>query len=207
MEQDYFNLSNIIIVVTALISYYALNNYPFFEKAAFRPYMIKHNREWWRWVTNGFIHIDYGHLFVNMLSLYFFGRNLLYYLEAVIGDLSSILFVIFYISAIAVSGIYSYVRHKDDFAYSAVGASGAVSAVIFSCILFDPFSKIYLYFAIGIPSWIFGILYLVYEYYMGKKQLDNIGHDAHFSGAVYGLVFTIVIFPQAALSFIQYFIP
>jgi len=205
MNPDFFNVSNIMILVTALISYYALNNHSFFEKATFRPYLINHSREWWRWITNGFVHIDYSHLFVNMLSLYFFGTNLLYYLQSLAGDFSPILFLLFYISAIAVSGSYSYVRHKNDFSYSAVGASGAVSAVVFSCILFDPFSKIYLYFAIGIPSWIFGLLYLYYEYYMGKRQMDNIGHDAHFAGAIYGLLFTLMIYPQSVMNFIAHF--
>ena len=203
---DLLSLSVILIVFTSLVSYYALNNYSTFEKASFRPYRIRYNREWWRWVTNGFIHIDYMHLFVNMLSLYFFGRNLELYLGAIVPGLAPAAFLLFYISAIAVSGIYSYLRHKNDFSYSAVGASGAVSAVIFSCIMFDPFSKIYLYFALGIPSWIFGILYLFYEYYMGKKQMDNIGHDAHFSGAVYGLVFTIILYPQSVIAFIGHFI-
>jgi membrane associated rhomboid family serine protease len=205
MYSSFLNISNIVIVVTVLISLYALQNYSFLEKASFRPYKIKNDKEWWRWITNGFIHINNAHLFVNMLSLYFFGTNMLMYLQALIGDISSMLFLLFYVSAIAISGIYSYVKHKDDFGYSAVGASGAVSAVIFSCIMFDPFSKIYLYFAIGIPSWIFGLLYLYYEYYMGKRQMDNIGHDAHFSGAVYGLVFTVILYPQSITEFISHF--
>lgn len=202
---NFFNMSNIMIGITVMISLYALNNYTVFEKAAFRPYLIKQNKEYWRWVTNGFIHVDYAHLFVNMLSLYFFGSNLLQYIDALAGSLAPIVFVLFYVSAIAISGIYSYMKHQDQYSYSAVGASGAVSAVVFACIMFDPFSKIYLYFAIGIPSWLFGILYLYYEYVMGKKQMDNIGHDAHFSGAIYGLVFALIIYPQSVLNIIGHF--
>jgi membrane associated rhomboid family serine protease len=202
---NFFNMSNIMIGITVLISLYALNNYTVFEKAAFRPYLIKQNKEYWRWVTNGFIHVDYAHLFVNMLSLYFFGSNLLKYIEALTGSLAPIVFVLFYVSAIAISGIYSYMKHQDQYSYSAVGASGAVSAVVFACIMFNPFSKIYLYFAIGIPSWLFGILYLYYEYVMGKKQMDNIGHDAHFSGAIYGLAFALIIYPQSVLNIIGHF--
>jgi membrane associated rhomboid family serine protease len=205
MGTDYSNISLILIAVTAAISWYALNNYTVMEKTVFRPYLIKHNREWWRWFTNGFIHADYMHLFVNMFTLYFFGKNLLHYLPLVAHDLAPVLFLVFYISAIAISGIYSYMKHKDNRSYSALGASGAVSAVLFSCILFDPFSKVYLYTVLGLQSWIYGILYLYYEYYMGKKQMDNIGHDAHFSGAVYGLVFTLIIYPGSVMNFIRHF--
>lgn len=197
------SISYLIILLTVIFSISAFQNYTFFEKALFRPYLMKENNEWWRWVSNGFIHKDYAHLAVNMLSFYFFGGIV----EAWFGDITqnngSILFLLFYLSAIVVSGMYDYHRFQNNYAYSALGASGAVSAVIFSYILFNPFGRIYLFFVVGLPAWLVGILYLVYEYSMAKKQLDNIGHNAHFFGALYGLLFPVVIHPQIALDFLE----
>lgn len=199
------SVSLIIIALTVGLSLLAFQNAAFFEKALFRPYLMKHHNEWWRWISSGFIHLDYGHLFVNMLSFYFFGA----YVESAFGVITEssngIMFLIFYLSAIVVSGMYDYNRHQDQYAYSALGASGAVSAVIFSYVMFDPFGSIYLYFFIKLPAWMFGLLYLFYEYYMGKKQMDNIGHNAHFFGAVYGLLFPVIIHPATGLAFVQKF--
>lgn len=199
-------MSLIIIAVTVLLSMYALNNYTFFEKALFRPYLMKTNNEWWRWISNGFIHKDYSHLIVNMLAFFFFSTYVEQAFSSISGTDNGILFVFFYLSAIAISGMYEYYRFQNTYSYSALGASGAVSAVIFSYIMFEPFNKIYLYFVVGIPAWIFGILYLFYEYYMGKKQNDNIGHHAHFFGAVYGLIFPILIHPQTGIDFVMKFV-
>lgn len=199
----HFNI--VIIIFTALVSYYALNNITFFEKAAFRPYYIRERKEWMRWILHGFIHVDYMHLFVNMLTLYFFGDALMVYFTQLFGDNSIFFYLFFYLSAIVVSSIYGYYRHRNDFSYSAVGASGAVAAVLFSAILFSPFTKVCLYGAICIPGWLFALLYLYYEYVMGKRKQDNIGHDAHISGAIYGILFTLLIYPEAVMAFVDYF--
>lgn len=199
-------MSLLLIAVTVLLSMAAFNNYTLFEKLLFRPYLMKQHNEWWRWISNGFIHKDYGHLIVNMLSFYFFAP----YIEAAFADITGsdngIMFLVFYLSAIVVSGMFDYYRFQNNYAYSALGASGAVSAVIFSYIVYEPFNKIYLYFIVGIPAWMFGLLYLFYEYYMGKKQNDNIGHHAHFFGAVYGFIFPVLIHPQTGLDFIGKFV-
>lgn len=179
----------------------AFQNYGLLEKTLFRPYLMKQNNEWWRWISSGFVHKDYGHLLVNMLSFYFFGAVVEQMYAAITG--SGIMFLIFYLSAIVVSGMYDYHRFQNRYEYAALGASGAVSAVIFSYIMFDPFGKIYLYFMIGIPAWLFGVLYLWYEYYMGRKGTDNIGHNAHFFGAVYGLLFPVIIRPETGWNFLQ----
>ena len=115
---------------------------------------------------------------------YYFGlKGILYYL-------------LLYIGGTALSTVPSYGKYKDDYSYTAVGASGAVSAVVFASIVFDPLNKIYIFLIpFGIPAIIFGILYLGYSWYMGKKNIDNIGHDAHFWGAVFGFVFTILLKP------------
>lgn len=196
-----FSLTTIIIGITVLISIIGFGQPSFYEKAMFRPFNILHNKEYWRWVSGGFVHADYFHLAVNMFVLYSFGQFLESYFIAYFQDLGKVILVVFYLLAIPVSSMYSYYKHKNDFGYSAIGASGAVAAMLFASILVQPFAELRLYFAIPIPAWLFGILYLVYEYYMGKKQQDNIGHDAHFYGAIYGLVFSIIIRPQIAVEF------
>lgn len=196
----------IIIIATIVLSIIAFQNYSFYEKALFRPYLIKHSNEWWRWVSGGFIHQDYTHLIVNMLSFYFFAGVMLGYFNMVSNSNNGLLFLLFYLSAIVLSSMYSYYKHQDQYGYAALGASGAVSAIIFSYILIDPFGTISLYFIIKIPAWLFGILYLYYEYAMGKRGGTNIGHDAHFFGAIYGLVFPVLVHPQSGLNFINKFI-
>ncbi|NQW42882.1 MAG: rhomboid family intramembrane serine protease [Bacteroidetes bacterium] len=196
-----FSLTTIIIGITVLISIIGFGQPSFYEKAMFRPFNILHNKEYWRWVSGGFVHADYFHLAVNMFVLYSFGQFLESYFIAYFQDFGKVILVVFYLLAIPVSSMYSYYKHKNDFGYAAIGASGAVAAMLFASILVQPFAELRLYFAIPIPAWLFGILYLVYEYYMGKKQQDNIGHDAHFYGAIYGLVFSIIIRPQIAVEF------
>lgn len=195
----------IILAATIILSILAFQNLRFYEMALFRPYLIKHNNEWWRWISNGFIHQDYMHLFVNMLSFYFFAEHSKSFFDSISHNDTGVLFLLFYLGGIVMSGMYSYYKHQNYYGYAALGASGAVSAVIFSCILFDPFSKIYLYGIIRLPAWIFGLVYLYYEYAMGKRQADNIGHDAHFFGAVYGFVLPIILHPQSGLDFISSF--
>jgi membrane associated rhomboid family serine protease len=198
-------MSLIIIILTVLASVAAFQNHSFFEKALFRPYLMKNNNEWWRWVSNGFIHADYTHLIVNMLSFYFFAGYVENEFNLITGNETGILFVLFYLAALVMSGMFDYFRYQNNYAYSALGASGAVAAVIFAYIVYNPFSSIYLYYVIKIPAWLFGVLYLFYEYYMGKKQKDNIGHNAHFFGALFGFVFPILLRPQTGLDLIEKF--
>ncbi len=199
-------LTYVIIAITALLSLFAFNDPRFFDKAKFNPWSITHRNESWRWISGGFIHADYMHLFVNMLTLYFFGPILEDNFVGLFDVKGYFLFAGMYLLAIPFSSMYSYYKHKEDFTYSAIGASGAVSAILFGSILFAPTSGICLYYAICMPAWLFGILYLVYEYYMGKRQIDNIGHDAHFYGALFGLVFVIIVHPSVITEFIRHFI-
>lgn len=194
-----------IMIITVCLSIAAFGQYSFFEKAKFNPWSIAHRKEYWRWVTGGFVHADYMHLIVNMLSLYFFGPMTEQYFIYIFGSPGSLLFLLMYTLSIPLSSMYAYYKHKNNFAYSAIGASGAVCAVMFSGILFSPRSEICLYFAICIPAWVFGILYLVYEYYMNKKQVDNTAHDAHFFGALFGIIFTIISYPDVIQHFISQF--
>lgn len=192
----------IIIAITVIVSLLAFNNHEIFRRLAFNAYDIKHFKNSYRFLSYALIHADWIHLFINMMVLYSFGRIVEQYYEALFGLKGILYFILLYVGGTALSTLPSYGKHKDDYSYTAVGASGAVSAVVFTYILFDPLGKLTLFpIPIGIPSIIFGVLYLIYSAYMGKKNIDNVGHDAHFWGAIFGFVFTIVLKPDLIVRF------
>jgi membrane associated rhomboid family serine protease len=187
----------VIILVTVAVTILAFNNHELFRRLAFNAYDIKHFKNSYRFVSYALIHADWIHLLINMLVLYSFGRVVETYYGFYFGNKAILYYLLLYIGSTAISTLPSYGKHKDDYTYTAVGASGAVSAVVFASIIFDPLSKIYLFLIpIGIPAIIFGVLYLAYSWYMGKKNMDNVGHDVHFWGAIFGFVFTIVLKPS-----------
>jgi len=194
-----------LIILTIATSIYAFTNQEIFNKLKFTPYIIHGNKsQWYRFFSYGFIHADWMHLFINMFVLYSFGKLDEQYFNLYFSIKAHYFFILMYVGAIFSSVIPSFEKHKNNISYSAVGASGAVSAVVFSCILFNPTMKLYLFFIpIGIPSVIFGILYLAYSAYMSRKNVDNIGHDAHFYGAVFGLAFTIILKPKLVNLFLD----
>ncbi len=187
----------VIILVTVAVTILAFNNHELFRRLAFNAYDIKHFKNSYRFVSYALIHADWIHLLINMMVLYSFGRVVETYYGFYFGNKAILYYLLLYIGSTAISTLPSYGKHKDDYTYTAVGASGAVSAVVFASIIFDPMSKIYLFLIpIGIPAIIFGVLYLAYSWYMGKKNIDNVGHDVHFWGAIFGFVFTIVLKPS-----------
>jgi len=186
----------IIIAITVIVSLMAFSNREIFRRLAFNAYDIKHFKNSYRFLSYALIHADWIHLLVNMMVLYSFGRIVEQYYDIYFGAKGILYYLLLYVGGTALSTLPSYGKHKDDYTYTAVGASGAVSAVVFASILFDPLSKIFIFLIpIGIPAIVFGVLYLIYSAYMGKKNIDNVGHDAHFWGAVFGFVFTIVLKP------------
>jgi membrane associated rhomboid family serine protease len=194
----------IIIVITAGISVLAFSNRSLFEKLKFNAYDVKHNRHWYKFFTYGLVHADFLHLAVNMIVLLSFGRIVETYFSILFPDRNIFDYLLLYVGALMISILPAYSKHKNDVFYSAVGASGAVSAVIFASIILYPTGKIMLFFIpIGIPSPIFGLLYIGYELYMSKKSNDNIGHDAHLWGAIYGVIFTLGMKPSLALRFLE----
>lgn len=187
----------IIIAITVIVSLIAFNNREIFRRLAFNAYDIKHYKNSYRFLSYALIHADWIHLFINMMVLYSFGRVVEEYYAMLFGAKGILYFILLYVGGTALSTLPSYGKHKDDYTYTAVGASGAVSAVVFAFILFDPLGKLTLFpIPIGIPAIIFGVMYLLYSAYMGKKNIDNVGHDAHFWGAVFGFVFTIILKPE-----------
>jgi membrane associated rhomboid family serine protease len=200
--QTYITL--IIIGLTALISIPAMNNPELKMRSIFNAYAIKHNREWYRFVTHAFVHADWMHLLFNMYVLYIFGVKVERDYMDLFESKGHLFYILLYVGGVIMSSLYSYEKHKDDMYYNALGASGAVSAVLFAGILINPNMGIGMMFIpVFIPAWIFGPLYLLYSWYMAKRGTDNIGHDAHFWGAVYGVVFTLCLNHHLATEFID----
>ncbi len=195
----------LIIIISVLVSILSFNDQNLLEKLRFNAFDIKHNRQGWRFFTYAFVHADWIHLLVNMYVLYSFGDIVLQIFGYHFGYKATIYFLLLYVGGILFASLFDFGKHKDNSFYNAVGASGAVSAVVFASILLYPQGTIYFFFIpFPIPSVIFGILYLVYSAYMSKKGKDNIGHSAHFWGAIFGIVYTIILKPAFLSKFTDY---
>jgi membrane associated rhomboid family serine protease len=189
----HLDITTIIIIITVLVSIGGFRNQKIIDDLIFYPPAVTHRNQWYRFFTCGLIHADAGHLIFNMLSLYLFGRNLEIYFSQIFDGTGKLIYLLMYVTALAISVIPTYVRHKDDYQYRSLGASGAVSAVVFAGILFDPITGIGLFFIpIYIAGFLFGFIYLLISYYLDRKGGGNINHSAHIYGALYGIVFTIV---------------
>ncbi len=196
-----------IIGVTCLVSILAFNNREMMDKLSLKPWLVLQRNEYWRILSHGLIHADYIHLFVNMFVLYSFGSFLEMQFEALeqsgIIKNAAFTYLFFYISGIAAATLLTISKYRNDQWYSAVGASGAVSAMVFISIFFNPWQKLYFFGVLPIPGIIFGGLYLYYSHYMSRKNTDNIAHEAHFLGAVYGMVFPLFLEPKLIFYFIN----
>ena len=193
----------VIIAANAIISFKGFNDVEFFNKYKFNISSIRRGNKLVIF-SSGFLHIDITHLAVNMLTLYFFAGSVISYL-----GISGFLAV--YFASLLLGNVLSYFFHKDEMHYTAVGASGAVVGVLYSAILLRPDMMLGLFFIIPIPAYVFGIGYLLYSIYAMKKRQDNIGHDAHFGGAMGGYFLTIVLQPgiiqESSLMVILLLIP
>jgi membrane associated rhomboid family serine protease len=177
-----------IMAVTVLISYKGFNDLSFFRKFEFHVGSIQKGEQI-RMISSGFLHVDMGHLFFNMVTLWFFAPLVLAYL----GNWT---FVLVYMGSLIFGNLLTLLFNKNNYSYRAVGASGAVTGVLYSAILLQPDMMLGLFFVIPIPAYLFGILYLLYSIYGMKSKNDNIGHSAHFGGAVGGYVITLIEQPQ-----------
>ncbi len=194
----------IILIATVIVSIMAFGNAELFNKLVFNAYNIKHRKESWRFVSYALVHSGWLHLLVNMWVLYSFGNNVEHTFLYMYGVKGRVYYLLLYAGGILFSTLYDYGKNKDNPYYNAVGASGAVSAVVFASILMYPNSGIYLFpIPFALPAWIFGLLYLAYSVYMAKNGRDNIGHNAHFYGAIFGIVFTIIVVPHVISNFFQ----
>jgi len=201
-------MTYILIAVTAFISYKAFNNNSLFERFKYHKGAVVEGKQYYRLLTSAFLHADWNHLIFNMLTLYFFGDAVEFmfdrYCSAIFNPtigviIGKLMYVFFYLSASIMSSLPSLFIKRHSFHYSAIGASGATSAVLFASILFYPHSTINFF----IPAYIFGFIYLGVSAFMAKRNVDNIGHDAHFWGAVYGFIFPILFEPGFFMNFLS----
>jgi membrane associated rhomboid family serine protease len=197
----------IIVILTALVSLVAFRQKEWMYRFDLSPYRVVHQKQYYRILTHAFLHTDYVHLGINMLVLYSFGTGI----EKIFGDLEQqgiifsgpFFFILLYLSSIVLSSLSTVIRYRDNEGYSAVGASGAVSAVVFTYIFFAPLQKIYFYMVLPIPGIVFGVLYLLYSSYMNRRNRDNINHAAHFWGAVVGFLYPILLEPRLFNVFLE----
>jgi membrane associated rhomboid family serine protease len=190
-------VASVIFAVTIAISLFAFYNDNLYTRFILQPYNVSRGKYLYALITSGFIHADWTHLLFNMMTFYFFA----FQLEAAIGHWQ---FALLYGLSLILSDIPTVIKHKNDFWYRSLGASGAISAVVFSAILFNPLGKMMLLFLpIPIPAVLFGILYLVYCTYASKRGIGNINHDAHFFGALSGILITIILIPQIVPYFLH----
>ena len=192
-------VASIIFVLTLATSLWAFNDENIYARFILNPYGVSRGQRVYTIITSGLIHKDWNHLFFNMLSYYFFA----FQLEAMFGHWQ---FGLLYILSLILSDLPSIQKHKQDIWYNSLGASGAISAVIFSYIMYDPLASMGIIFIpIPIPAWIFGLLYLVYCHYASKHARDNVNHDAHLFGALSGILITIALNPHIVHNFITKF--
>lgn len=189
--------TTIILVITIVTSLYA-NKHPYYKsKWIFNAYAIRHRKEFYRFLSSGFIHGDAMHLIFNMLSLYFFARQVENIFDVIYPGFGSYIFLAIYLLAIILSSIPAYIKYSNDSSYNALGASGGVSAIVFISILCFPTQELmFILLPIPIPGFILGAGYILYSYYMAKNGNDNIGHEAHLAGSVVGIIAVNLLIPN-----------
>ncbi|MDH6304392.1 membrane associated rhomboid family serine protease [Parabacteroides sp. PF5-5] len=194
-------ITYLIIGTTAIVSFICFERRDLLNKLSFCPYAAFKRGEWYRLITHGFVHADMTHLFVNMFTLWSFGV----YMEPKLGanGLNVWAFLGLYFGGMIFASCYDLFKYRDNIYYQSIGASGAVSAVLFSSFIFDPWGRIFLFAIIPLPGILFGLLYLVYCQYMARHSSDNINHNAHFYGAIYGLAYPILLNHSLLSDFID----
>jgi membrane associated rhomboid family serine protease len=196
------SLTLVILGFTVMVSVLAFNDPIYFYKLRHHPVTEHREKEFYRWVTSSFLHADYFHLALNMFVFWQFGSMVERVFVGNFGELHGrLLFLILYFGSVVAGDIPTFIKHKFNSSYAAVGASGGVAGILFAYMLFCPFCKLYIYAIIPMYSILAGILSLVYEQWASRNANDNIGHDAHFWGAVFGFIFTALIVPDALSDF------
>lgn len=196
-----FSITLVLVAITVLVSVGAFQDGHVFEQLLFQPYAVRERKQWYRLLTHALVHADWGHVLVNMFVLYMFGRNVEMLLPMVSELPPAVAYLGLYLGGVLFATLPGMAKHVHNPGYRSVGASGAVSAVVFAQILLTPTTYVSLFFIQQIPAWLFGILYLVYSYFMDKRGGDNVAHDAHFFGAVFGVLYTAALWPQSVPNF------
>lgn len=191
----HLSLTLVLVIVTVLVSIGAFTNSRMTDDLIFYPPAISSRGQWYRFITHGFIHADAAHLIFNMLAFWSFGEGLerVFTFDCVFGNRGKLLYLLLYFSALFMASFPDYLRYKHSYHFRSLGASGAVSAVVFSMILFFPQTPVGIIFLpLRIPGWIFGLVYLGISVYLDKRGGGNVNHSAHFWGAAYGMVITVL---------------
>lgn len=191
-----------IVIVTCVISYAALNNQELFGKLAHYPYAESKYGQYYRFISGGFVHGSFPHLAINMYVLYQFGQMIENLFGSLFGSLGNLVYLFFYLSAIAVASVGTYMKHKDHQGFRSVGASGVTSALVFIYALFDPWAW---FIFPPVPAIAFAILYVVYSTWASNNRNDNIDHLAHLYGGLYGVFFLFVTYPDSLRIFLDKF--
>ena len=197
-------VTKLLAVIIFLVSLQGFNNLAFFDRFKHSPYRVSHYKEYYRLLTCGFLHGSWVHLLINLFVFWQFGS----FVEdnifvASYGQIwGSVLYLLLFLLSVIAANIHTTIQHKNNPNYASIGASGAVSAILFSYVLINPWSKIYLYAIIPIYTVVAAALYLVYSQWASKNSRDHVDHSAHFYGAVFGLIYTIAVNPGIFSDFI-----
>jgi membrane associated rhomboid family serine protease len=191
----HLSITLIIVIVTAIISFNAFSNQDLIDKLIFYPPAVSEHKQWYRFITCGFIHADISHLVFNMYSFYMFGGAVEDAFKDLFGSAGLLLYILLYLSSLATCLLPTYFKHKDNYYYRSLGASGAVSAIVFTYIFLSPTTNLGLIFIpfVHAPAFLFGVVYLGISYFLDRRGNSRINHSAHFWGALYGVIFFIVM--------------
>ncbi|MDG2153170.1 MAG: rhomboid family intramembrane serine protease [Crocinitomicaceae bacterium] len=199
-------ITEIIVALTCLISWQALNNVNFQNQCMFIPYNVKHSNEYYRLLSHVLVHADFAHLAFNMISMFYLGKYLETELVYEYGNIGPYYFITLYLLGGLAATIFPYYRNSDNSMYRSLGASGAVSAVVFATIMWNPQLELMLLFIpIPIKAYILGPIYLAVEYYSMRRGGSGIAHDAHIGGALFGILFVLLIDPNKGAEFLSIF--
>ena len=195
----------LLIILTGFVSYRSFNDPALFNKLLHHPFTEKRENQFYRWITSGFVHGDWTHLIINLFVFWSFGEAVEGIFVAKFGaTLGRINYLVLYFGSMIVADLFTYLKHKDNSAFSSVGASGAISGVVFAYVLFSPMSMLLVMFIIPMPAVLFAVLYIAYSFYASKRGLHKIfDHDAHLWGAIAGIVITILFIPESIKIFVD----
>jgi membrane associated rhomboid family serine protease len=197
------SITLMLVIIISLTSILAFSNREVIKQFQFNAFKVYHKKQYYRMLTHALVHANWEHLVVNMIVLWSFGMAVEHNFQLNFGGNSSYYFIAMFVGSVVLSSTWSLIKERNNIYYNAVGASGAVSAVLFAAIFFNPWDNIYFFGVLPMPGIIFGVLYLYYSFYMSRKKLDNIGHDAHFLGAVVGFCTPMLIRPSLFFDFIN----
>ncbi len=196
-------MTYIILLITVGISIWAFANPQVFDRFVLKPYVMKQQNQYERFLTSGLIHGDWLHLVVNMFVFLSFGTVVEQQYQAVFAEQGWFNYLLLYLGGLIIADVSSFYKYQDDPVYSSLGASGAVSAVVFASIIFEPWRELLLFAVVPIPGIIAGVLYLVFSAYMARNSDTRINHEAHFYGAVFGALYTVLLKPDLGLAFLR----